>query len=432
MVISTEDGSGEPITRSGPYNGNGVTAVFDYDFQVQQEQELRVTRQNADLSESLLEAGVDFTISGLGDDAGGQVTIIDPATRLPSGTKLLLRYAGDYLQTVNYSNQGSVQLSLLEGTLDKLMMHLRGVSEQLDRTVQVDAFNVLDLDLLTANIAAIGLVQDEIVTVAGIATDVTNVADDATDIGTVSAAITSVNTVASISASVSTVAGIDADVSAVAADEADIGIVAANMADVNALAAGGTVNVTGLAIAGTPVTAAGTSLIGAVDAAAQRVVMGIPTYVNAEGVLSDDTGYSTSSTALVTFKTFLIPETFADSRLLVDFSLLSSLALSANGDVGAGYSIFCGDATGTAQVDGAQTLATTFQFVKTATDSASTRIIAQQCGLLPELPQAAKIDLALVGGAGTGWYIVMQQERVYSGGVTSSAIRLRYKELPNA
>lgn len=210
MTVETIDGSGNPVTKSGPYNGNGATSVFDYDFQIQAETELTLTRQNADLTEDVLTLTTDYTVSGVGVDAGGQITLVAPATSLPTGTKLVIQYEGDLKQSADYSSQGSINLSELEAALDKLTMHLRGLQEAADRAVTVDAFGVVDVDTLRTNISALAAIEAQLVTLAA------NIAD--------------VNTAAGVSADITTVAGIAANVTSVAAISTDVTTAAANIA----------------------------------------------------------------------------------------------------------------------------------------------------------------------------------------------------------
>ena len=197
---------GEPITKSGPYNGDGVTAVFDYDFQIQDEVELLVTRQNADLTETVLTLTTDYTVSGVGVDSGGQITLVDPATDAASGTKLVIQYDGMFQQSTDYSNQGRIQLSLLEAALDKLTMHLRGLKEISDRAVTVDAFGVVDITTLRTNISALALIESDITSVAANISSITSVAGVSADIAAVAAITANVTSVAAIAADVTTAA----------------------------------------------------------------------------------------------------------------------------------------------------------------------------------------------------------------------------------
>lgn len=236
MTVETITGGGEPVTKSGPYDGNGVTSVFDYDFQIQDETELLVVRQNADLSEDTLTLTTDYTVAGVGADAGGQVTLVAPATALPTGTKLVLQYGGDYNQSADYSSQGGINLAELEAALDKLTMHLRSLKEMVDRSVKIDAFGDVDLVTLQANIKALALIETEITTVAGISAAVSAVAAVDTDVTAVAAIAANVTAVAGIVADVTAVAGVAADVSAVAAVDAAVAAVATITAEVATVA----------------------------------------------------------------------------------------------------------------------------------------------------------------------------------------------------
>lgn len=247
MTVETITGGGDPVTKSGPYNGNGVTSVFDYDFQIQAERELLVTRQNADDTEDTLTLTTDYTVSGVGVDAGGQITLVAPATALPTGSKLVIQYAGDYNQSSDYSSQGGINLEELEDALDKITMHLRGLKELVDRSVKVDTFGDLNLDTLQADLRALAAIEAAISTVAGISTavsavaaidaNVTAVAGIAADVTAVANIVADVSAVAAINTAVSAVALIDAAVAAVALINTDVSAVAAIDTDVTALAA---------------------------------------------------------------------------------------------------------------------------------------------------------------------------------------------------
>src|SRR6056297_2857884 len=216
MTIETQTGGGEPIVKSGPYSGNGVTDTFDYDFQIQDQAELLVTRQNADDTETVLVVTTDYTVSGVGDDTGGQITLVDAANDLPTGTSLVIQYNGDFNQSTDYSNQGSIQLGALEDALDKVTMHLQALKDLSDRALKVDAFSSTDVDTLMTNVAAIAAIESNITALAAIVSDVSAVA---------------------------------------AVDSGDLQTIASLEADITALVAGGSVTLSGIAIDGTsPVT----------------------------------------------------------------------------------------------------------------------------------------------------------------------------------
>jgi len=139
-MIETIDGNGDPLFKSGPYTGTGFATVFDYDFQIQAEDELLVTVKESDGTQTELTLTTDYTVSGVGNDGGGQITLTDAALA-PSGSQLAITYKGDYNQETRYSNQGRLKLELLENSLDKLTMHLRSIREELDRALKADVFD---------------------------------------------------------------------------------------------------------------------------------------------------------------------------------------------------------------------------------------------------------------------------------------------------
>lgn len=226
MTVEAQNPDGTPIVRSGPYNGNGVTVAFDYDFPVTAETEVKVLRQNADLTEDILEITTDYTVSGAGSPAGGAITLTSAAL-LPTGTRLVLLLDMPFNQTSDYSNQGRIQLALLEVSLDRLTLICRQLREEMLRAVTVDAFNTTDISTLRTNIAALALIEAEIAAVAGSIASVTIVAG-------ISASVT---TVAGIAAAVSTVAGIAAAVSTVSTNIAAINTNATNIVAIQGAAA---------------------------------------------------------------------------------------------------------------------------------------------------------------------------------------------------
>jgi len=195
MVVQTESG-GEPVTKSGPYFGNGVSAVLDYEFPVLVETELEVRRLNASGTETVLALTTHYTVQDVGVETGGTITLVDPATDFPTGTQIVILYDGEFDQNVRYSSQGGVDLALFEDSLDSQMMHLRQLKEEVDRSVKTDAFGAVDVDTLVANVNALAAIEADVSTVAGIAPNVTTVAGIAGDVTAVAAIAGDVSAVA--------------------------------------------------------------------------------------------------------------------------------------------------------------------------------------------------------------------------------------------
>lgn len=165
MTVEAQNPDGTPIVKSGPYNGNGVTTAFNYTFPITAIGEVKVVRQNADLTETVLVLTTDYTVTGAGNPAGGQV-ILNSGALLPTGAKLVLLLDMDFDQAVDYSNQGRIQLSLLEISLDKLTLAARQLREELLRAVTVDAFNTVNIAQLRANVNSLAAIEAQIITVS--------------------------------------------------------------------------------------------------------------------------------------------------------------------------------------------------------------------------------------------------------------------------
>jgi hypothetical protein len=209
--------------RSGPYSGNGSTTAFGYGFLVEADTEIVVTVADAAGTETVKTLTTDYTVSGVGNSAGGDVTFV---TAPISTEQVVVTRIIALTQAVDLQNRKSVVPTVLETAYDKLTRIVQDQNEQLSRSVKVDLFGSTDLAALTVNINI----------VAGIASDVSTVAADGADIGVVAGLTTELTTVSGISANVTTVAGIAADVTTVAADGTDIGVVSGISANVTTVA----------------------------------------------------------------------------------------------------------------------------------------------------------------------------------------------------
>ena len=240
--------------KSGPYNGNGVTVAFDYEFRILDATHISVVKKSAAGVETVLSLSEDYDVSGVGAAVGGTVTLDTP---LPNGETLTIIRNAPFTQMTDLENQGAYFAETIERALDLGVMRDQQLAEGLDRAVKIPvSADASELDGLIEDIVRLGDSAANIDTVAGIAGAVAAVADVAADVSEVSAvaaavpvvagiagAVTTVaadgadiGAVAAISANVQTVAGIAGAVVAVAANEANIDAVAGNAANINAVA----------------------------------------------------------------------------------------------------------------------------------------------------------------------------------------------------
>lgn len=130
MTVASE------TNRSGPYNGNGVTTVFSYGFRILDQDHLRVVQTSALGVETILTIATHYTVSGVGNPAGGSVTALSaPAT----GETITILRAVPFVQETDLENQGAYYAETVEDALDLAAMRDQQLSEELDRSLRVPA-----------------------------------------------------------------------------------------------------------------------------------------------------------------------------------------------------------------------------------------------------------------------------------------------------
>jgi len=137
--------------KSGPYTGNGSQTVFAYGFKIFANTELQVIRTSVAGSDTTLALGSDYTVSGVGADAGGNVTTtVAPAT----GEKITILRNVALTQLVDLRNQGGFYPEVHERAFDKLTMAVQKLDEEIERSIKVSPSAATSPDDLLASIAA--------------------------------------------------------------------------------------------------------------------------------------------------------------------------------------------------------------------------------------------------------------------------------------
>ena len=121
-------------SKTGPYNGNGTTTVFSYTFEVQDEAHLVVTLADATGVETVQVLNVDYTVSGVGNPNGGQITM---STAPVVGYTLTISRSIPITQEVDLENRRSVAPEVLEDAYDKLTQIAQDLNEQVGRAVKI-------------------------------------------------------------------------------------------------------------------------------------------------------------------------------------------------------------------------------------------------------------------------------------------------------
>lgn len=120
MTVSAQT----PINRS---TGNGVTTVFPYSFKIVSSADIEVSV--ADVVKTL---NVDYTVSGVGDDAGGNVTM----TAAPAnGASVVRRRNMALVRSTDYQDQGELPASTLDADIDATVLMIQQVDENTSRAM---------------------------------------------------------------------------------------------------------------------------------------------------------------------------------------------------------------------------------------------------------------------------------------------------------
>lgn len=204
MTVSSE------TNHAGPYNGNGSTVTFSFDFRVVSSSHLDVILTSVAGDEATLTLSSDYTVSGVGDDAGGSVTLaVAPAT----GEAVTILRSVPFTQETDLENQGAYYAETIERSFDLAAMRDQQLQEQIDRSVKVPAsYTGDDLDILTSSILRLSDSADNLDTVADNLVPINAVAGNIYSVATVSD-----NMDAVIAANGSALSLLDSRVTAIAA-----------------------------------------------------------------------------------------------------------------------------------------------------------------------------------------------------------------------
>ena len=122
-----------PIVKN-VYTGNGATTVFPYTFALNQDDGEYVTVVTAD------EAGAETAVTNFKvDTLSRTVTYPYPAGEpLPEGSRIAIRRAVPMTQELNLENQGPFFAEDIETALDRIVMQVQQINEQIDRSIKVN------------------------------------------------------------------------------------------------------------------------------------------------------------------------------------------------------------------------------------------------------------------------------------------------------
>jgi hypothetical protein len=127
-------------TNRVSYAGNGSTTVFPYTYKIFDEDDLTVILRAANGTETVQTITSQYTVSGVGDAGGGNVTML---TAPASGTTLVILREQDLVQELDIVPNDPFPADSLEGALDKLTFMVQQHEETLGRTIKASRTNTI-------------------------------------------------------------------------------------------------------------------------------------------------------------------------------------------------------------------------------------------------------------------------------------------------
>ena len=182
MTISTTN-----IKNS--YAGNSNTSVFQYTFKILANTELQVIIRASSGTETVKTLTTHYTVSGVGNASGGNVTFTSgniPAT----GETVVIRRVTSQTQNLDLVENDPFSAETVESAFDKLTSINQELQEQLDRSIKVSRTATITTPEITDDATAragkllgfdsTGNVLDATIDGSGVAVSATNAANSAT------------------------------------------------------------------------------------------------------------------------------------------------------------------------------------------------------------------------------------------------------------
>ena len=129
-------------TVKNSYSGNGSTTAFAYTFKIFANTDLQVIIRSSTGTETVKTLTTHYTVSGVGDASGGNVTFKSGNTPA-SGETVVIRRAVPQTQAIDYIANDPFPAESHEEGLDRATMTTQQVQEELDRSLKLSRTNTM-------------------------------------------------------------------------------------------------------------------------------------------------------------------------------------------------------------------------------------------------------------------------------------------------
>ena len=171
------------------YSGNGSTATFNYTFKIFANSDLQVIIRSSSGTETVKTITTHYTVAGAGSSSGGSITFT--SGNIPTNTEtVVIRRNLPQTQTIDYIANDPFPAESHEEGLDRAMMTIQQIQEELDRSIKVSRTATITTPEITDDASSragkllgfdsTGNVLDATIDGSGVAVSATNAANSAT------------------------------------------------------------------------------------------------------------------------------------------------------------------------------------------------------------------------------------------------------------
>jgi hypothetical protein len=133
--------------------GNSATTVWPFTFLIPNQASLIVSTVDVASGNQTTISPANYSVTGLGNAAGGSVTYPLSGSPLTSATQLVIQRAVPNTQSTSFINQGAAYPADIEAALDYLTMMVQQVVDAQSRSIVFSVANTVPVQLATCDSA---------------------------------------------------------------------------------------------------------------------------------------------------------------------------------------------------------------------------------------------------------------------------------------
>lgn len=139
------------VSKTPTYACNGVTTSFPYEFRILTATDLTVIVEDAAGVQTTLVLGVNYFLTGVGEEAGGLITTV---VAYPAGSSLTGIRTPSFLQGVDLQNQGAFFAQVIEDALDLAAMRDQTLLARVLNAIRAPDTEAVEMVLPSATLRA--------------------------------------------------------------------------------------------------------------------------------------------------------------------------------------------------------------------------------------------------------------------------------------